>query len=173
MSDIRIKSSSVFNNYEHDDAFCECESVSDKSKIKCGENNSIFYLINSNKELIEKITVDGCVYPRGGHELRCDYALNYHQEQDAKQSLTIFVELKGKDFKHALKQILATANDAKFTINSKKYAVVVKSRFPSFDPGVEKLKSDLRREKQIELIHHNRVVEKSLEYFKNPKKVKK
>ena len=96
----------------------ECIEAQYHSEIKCEEKQSKFILLNPERKKIDKIVVDGCIYKKGGSELRCDYALNY-------ADITIFVELKGKDIKRAIDQILATDNATKFKINSRKFAVII------------------------------------------------
>jgi len=104
------------------------QSVSD-SNIKCEEKQSKFILLNPECKPVDYITVDGCIYPRGHHELCCDFALNFEDK-------TVFVELKGSDITHAIKQVLATKQAAKFPINPNKTAVIVTSKMPKYDQSL-------------------------------------
>jgi hypothetical protein len=74
-----------------------CIQSVNHSQIKCEEKQSKFVLLNPQRKPVEYITVDGCIYPRGHHDLCCDYALNF-------DNTTVFVELKGSDIAHAIKR---------------------------------------------------------------------
>lgn len=124
-----------------------CIQSVNHSQIKCEEKQSKFVLLNPQRKPVEYITVDGCIYPRGHHDLCCDYALNF-------DNTTVFVELKGSDIAHAIKQILATKQDAKFTINSDKIAVVVSSKTPKDDQSLRLQKIHLRKH-GVTLLHGN------------------
>jgi hypothetical protein len=124
-----------------------CIQSVNHSQIKCEEKQSKFVLLNPQRKPVEYITVDGCIYPRGHHDLCCDFALNFDDK-------TIFVELKGSDIAHAIKQILATKQDAKFTINSDKIAVVVSSKTPKDDQSLRLQKIHLRKH-GVTLLHGN------------------
>jgi hypothetical protein len=127
MSKLYAQSSVKSNNHPHN-PHCKCE-ITDNNTIKCEEKGRVFYLENANGEMVEKITVDGCYYTKGGNELRCDYVLNHQSTmQGATQSVTIFVELKGTDLEHATNQILATNESEKIQINQNKFAAIILSR---------------------------------------------
>ena len=117
------------------------QSVSD-SNIKCEEKQSKFILKNPERKPVDYITVDGCIYPRGHHELCCDFALNFEDK-------TVFVELKGSDITHAIKQVLATKQAAKFPINPNKTAVIVTSKMPKDDQSLRVQKIALKKQKII------------------------
>jgi hypothetical protein len=131
-----------------------CVQSVNHSQIKCEEKQSKFILLNPQRKSVEYITVDGCIYPRGHHELCCDFALNF-------ANTTVFVELKGSDIAHAIKQILATKQDAKFTINPDKIAVVVSSKTPKDDQSLRLQKIHLRKQ-GVTLLHGNSPLTKSL-----------
>lgn len=131
-----------------------CIQPINHSQIKCEEKQSKFILLNLERKLVDYITVDGCIYPRGHHGACCDYALNFEDN-------TVFVELKGSDIAHAIKQVLATNQDAKFTINLNKIAIVVSSKTPKDDSSIQKQKLILKRH-GIKLIQGNSPLEKDL-----------
>lgn len=135
----------------------KCVEKLNHSQVKFEENQSKFILENSKRELIDKIIIDDCIYLKTDTRLRCDYAINYKDK-------TILIELKGSDLKHALKQILQTIEDNKFTININRYAVIVTSRTPQFDSTIQKLKKQLKQQK-ITLIHGNSPISKKLADF--------
>lgn len=131
-----------------------CIQSVNHSQIKCEEKQSKFILLNPVRKNIDYIVVDGCLYPRGHHDLCCDYALNFDDK-------TLFVELKGSDIAHAIKQILATEQDAKFTINPRKTAIVVSSKTPKNDPSLQVQKANLKK-RHITLLQKNSPFEKDL-----------
>ncbi len=134
-----------------------CIQSVNHSQIKCEEKQSKFVLLNPQRKPVDYITVDGCIYPRGHHDLCCDYALNF-------DNTTVFVELKGSDIAHAIKQILATKQDAKFTINPDKIAVVVSSKTPKDDQSLRLQKIHLRKQ-GVTLLHANSPLFKELVNF--------
>lgn len=134
-----------------------CIQSKNDSHIKCGEKQSKFILLNPLRKSVDYITVDGCLYTPTDHGLRCDYALNFDDK-------TVFVELKGSDIAHAIKQILATEQDAKFTINTNKTAIIITSKTPKNDSSLQIQKVKLKK-RYIELIQKNSPFEKDIAEF--------
>lgn len=133
------------------------QSVS-HSHIKCEEKQSKFILLNPERKSVDYITVDGCIYSRGHHELCCDYALNF-------DDTTVFVELKGSDIAYAIKQVLATNQDAKFPINTNKSAIIVTSKMPKDDSSLKQQKINLKKQ-NIKLMAGNSPLTKKFADFK-------
>ena len=79
--------------------FGKCESTVRNKRITLKEKRSTIIFVNEKRLAIRKVTVDGCVIRDG---LRCDYLLIGN---DAHEH---YIELKGSDVKHAIKQIVAT-----------------------------------------------------------------
>ena len=115
-----------------------CSESINHSRIKCEEKQSKLILINDRQLSVTKIKVDGCIYPNGTSDLRCDYAINYNND------FTLFIELKGCNLKHACNQIIETLRANKFTINNRKFAAIVTSRMPKDDSTIKKLKIQLK-----------------------------
>lgn len=67
------------------------------------ENGKVYKLNNKSNYKVKKIKVDNCIPDHG--EKRCDYLMEIKSI-----NRVIFIELKGGDLGHALKQILATIN---------------------------------------------------------------
>jgi hypothetical protein len=61
-----------------------------------------------SKKKCLKINVDGGVYPKGGRNLRCDKLL-----VEKEKLRFYFVELKGGDIEHAVKQLASSISDPK------------------------------------------------------------
>lgn len=80
----------------------ECVVFEEKRKIcVASENGKIYKLNNVSNYDIKKVKVDNCI-PNIG-EKRCDYLMEIKNINKA-----IFIELKGGDLAHALKQIYNT-----------------------------------------------------------------
>lgn len=118
----------------------ECIQRISHSQIKFEEKQSQFILLNPEHKIVDYITVDGCIYDKGSANLRCDYALNHN-------NTTVFIELKGSDITHAIKQILATKQDAKFAIKPNKVAVVITRKMPKDDSSLRAQKIQLKNNK--------------------------
>jgi hypothetical protein len=127
-------------------------------QIVCKENQSKFILLNPTNLTVDKITVDGCIYPRGTNNKKCDFALNF-------DNTTILIELKGSKLKDACTQILAVIEQPKFTMNHIKHAVIVTRRTPRDDTTVNYLKDNLRK-KGIKLLNGNSPIEKNIVDFR-------
>jgi hypothetical protein len=107
-------------------SFPECERVKRDPRIVLEENKRKITFLNHNRRMIRKIKVDGCVFEKGDSTLRCDYAL------DPGNGVEIYVELKGSDIEHAVKQLESTITQiSKDARKAKKLCFIVSSRVPS------------------------------------------
>ena len=80
----------------------ECVEFEEKRKICIAfEKGKMFKLNNNSNYRIKKVKVDNCI-PNNG-ERRCDYLMEIKSVNKV-----IFIELKGGDLAHALKQIYNT-----------------------------------------------------------------
>lgn len=78
----------------------ECSEYTDVSIICCsGRRTSSLKLYNLARRSVEKIQVDDCAIKQG---LRCDWLL---RTDDSVSKQDIFVELKGSDIEHAIRQL--------------------------------------------------------------------
>ncbi len=120
-------------------SFPTCEEYRRDTKIVLQENKSKISFLNPNQENILVIKVDGCVVNDNG-TLRCDYALIPSDEVE------IYVELKGSDISHAVKQIESTiellSEDSK---KIKKLCFVVSTRVPKQTTSVQQLQTRFRK----------------------------
>ena len=120
-------------------SFPECEEHKRDAKIVLQENKSKISFLNPNKKSILIIKVDGCIIS-DNETLRCDYALVSYDEVE------IYVELKGSDISHAVKQIestigLISENPQKI----KKLCFVVSTRVPKQTTNVQQLQIRFKR----------------------------
>ena len=82
----------------------ECEEKTTAPIIKFEESKVKLYFLNPNRRESLKIKVDGCIYEEGSEEIRCDYLLLDFNHREH------FIELKGSDVPHAIKQLEASIN---------------------------------------------------------------
>lgn len=120
-------------------SFPACEEHRRDAKIVLQENKSKISFLNPDKETILIIKVDGCVVS-DNKTLRCDYALV------PSDKVEIYVELKGNDILHAVKQIESTiellSEDSQKT---KKLCFVVSTRVPKQTTSIQQLQTRFRR----------------------------
>lgn len=97
--------------------------------ISCNENNKTL-LFTCNGRMFCKIHLDSIQNSSiSDSDLSCDYIIVSEELKD----IALWVELKGNDTKHALKQIEQSMQDFGKDI-TKKYAAIVCSKFhPQFD----------------------------------------
>lgn len=81
-----------------------------KKLFNVQEQKSKVIFHNPNQHEVQEITVDGCVVTEGE---RCDYLLLV---DDA--DVSVFVELKGSDVKHALEQLEETHKQLRCPLTS-------------------------------------------------------
>jgi len=117
----------------------ECEEYRSDTKIVLKENRGKITFLNQNQDKILVIKVDGCVIT-SNEILRCDYALIPCDE------IEIYVELKGSDISHAVKQIestieLLSENPQKI----KKLCFIVSTCVPKQTTSVQQLQIRFKR----------------------------
>jgi hypothetical protein len=117
----------------------ECEEYKTDAKIVLQENRSKITFLNPNQDQILLIKVDDCVI-RNNETSRCDYAIIPRDE------IEIYIELKGSDILHAVKQIESTINSLSDNPQKiKKLCFVVSTRVPSQTTNVQQLQSQFKR----------------------------
>ncbi|MCX5965163.1 MAG: hypothetical protein NT070_19165 [Cyanobacteria bacterium] len=116
-----------------------CEEYKSDTRLVLQENKSKITFLNPNQYQILIIRVDDCVI-KDKEILRCDYAIVPCDEVE------IYVELKGSDISHAVKQIESTirllSDDPQ---KIKKLCFVVSTRVPKHSTSVQQLKSQFKK----------------------------
>ncbi|MCE2705660.1 MAG: hypothetical protein LW807_01095 [Proteobacteria bacterium] len=95
------------------------------NSTSCEENKRQFKIIETSPEdrrYLIKIKVDGCMYTDKDMTKRCDYIF------ELQDKFSCFIELKGKDIKHAVEQLESSLKN--IAVQGKKYAFVVSSQVP-------------------------------------------
>lgn len=112
-----------------------CCSTRD-SNIKFEEQKSKIVFVNKSKKSCLKVDVDGGVVPSVEQSLRCDKLL-----VEKSTPLFCFVELKGGDIVHAIKQLEVSLVDSRLNpvCDQQKLAFVVgKNHYPASSPLIQK-----------------------------------
>ncbi len=125
-----------------------CNNCSNRSIFVQKERKSEFRLKNMRNVNINEVKVDNCLIQ--GHQYRCDWLYEIMCQQVSE---VYYVELKGKDLRHALAQILETVNfcEQRFAHRDcKRVACIVLSAYPQENSAIQNKKRELKR-KKIEL----------------------
>ena len=120
-------------------SFPKCEEYKTDRKIPLQENRCKITFLNPNQDKILVVNVDGCAID-DNETLRCDYALVPFEE------IEIYVELKGRDVLHAVKQLESTISllsDNPQTI--KKLCFVISTRVPRQTTSTQQLQSRFKK----------------------------
>lgn len=111
--------------------FGKCERETTQRLLVLRENKSRLIVKNLQKEKIRQVSIDGCVVTEGQ---RCDYLIIGVDNSE------YFVELKGCDVDHAIKQLEATIKLLGSKIKSvKRHSIIVSTRCPLSSPKIQKL----------------------------------
>ena len=123
-----------------------CNSVNKNKIVSVSENRRTFRVNNKSLFTINKVEVDGCYISEGR---KCDYLfeiINKELEQ------IFYVELKGKNIEHGIKQLEATINHCKSEHHSiPKECYIIASRVPKSSTSSQKLKKEFKRKNSIQL----------------------
>ena len=143
------------------DERCEkCKEISSNTNIPCKEKGRRYTLQNDKKLTIANFWIDGGVYV-DKTESKCD---RLYYIVDEPKTTVIFIELKGRDIKHALEQLIATATQFKGVFeNDRKFFRIVCSGAPKIanDKKCIKLKETiLKLFKTMPLIKEMKIEEK-------------
>jgi hypothetical protein len=87
--------------------FSQCIEFSDKrsnATFKDKKAQPIYVFPNTSNDAISGLRVDGCLLE---NNIRCDYLLLNHNDN---KSWAVFIELKGSDLLHAVRQIDSSIN---------------------------------------------------------------
>ena len=80
--------------------------VDSKKKAVDQKEKPEYRIENNGQNLVAKIEVDGCLFPKDSEPKKCDYLVLVYFKTN--QKVAYFVELKGKDLKTAIEQIKET-----------------------------------------------------------------
>jgi hypothetical protein len=131
----------------------ECSKILRDKKIKLsGKRTSTVYLLNPTERAVQRIEVDDCAITIG---LRCDWLVLLN---DSISRVEIYVELKGSDVPHAIKQIEATIKRMSADhMKRQKRSLVVLKQVPIERTVVQNTRQRFQRDfnSTFETIRHN------------------
>ncbi|MBD2580275.1 hypothetical protein [Oscillatoria sp. FACHB-1406] len=124
-------------------SFPQCEQYTKNTKIVLqdskSKNKCKICFLNPKREKILTVKVDGCIFTDDA-TLRCDYALV------SPKQVEIYIELKGNDVYHAVKQIEATiAAISSDSTTIKKLCFIVSSRVPKQTTSIQQLQARFKK----------------------------
>lgn len=139
---IVFKSTDAFN-IRLNASKCKCSS-----RFAVHEKRSCFSILCKDCKLVDKYKIDGYFDSDKSHK-KCDYLFIYYDNNNKNNRTIIFVELKGKDIEHAIKQLDATIStfDKEHFFSGKDekglIGAVVSTGYPTDDATFRKLKKNL------------------------------
>jgi hypothetical protein len=123
-----------------------CSKDISKKKFDCQtEKGKTFTLINNTNAKVIFINVDGCLFK--DETLKCDFMYEIYEHSGSVEKV-FYVELKGTDFNHGIKQLRKTIDLLKnyYSIVCDKRAYLVGRAIPSLNTVVQKVKIEFFRE---------------------------
>ncbi|ROT16585.1 hypothetical protein [Bacteroides acidifaciens] len=106
--------------------------LTDRKNLSLKEQQTLYKLDFGKRRKCVSYQIDGNIIKTGN---KCDFLILAKQEEDENNNnwKAIFVELKGTDVEHALKQLDATMSNSIFSHGSidEKHARIVAKSFPS------------------------------------------
>ncbi|BES59778.1 hypothetical protein DCPSUM001_00220 [Dysgonomonas capnocytophagoides] len=126
-----------------------CSTTVTDSLIKCEENRSKIIFENTARKEIKKIIVDGCQIT--DNTPKCDNLLI-----DTTTDIEYFVELKGHDIPHALRQIEATMTRLSKSLKKQdKFCFIISVRCPLSGADIQQKQKEYRAKYNATLIIKN------------------
>lgn len=135
---------------------CSCGDCycSNKKKFSNGEKQKGFFIENLDSSNICQITIDNC-FETSKTLSKCDclYSFSSTKEPNLIKKL-LFVEFKGKNFEHGIKQLEDTYIRMKSMISTispipEVRAIIISPKCPMTSSEVKKLKLDFLRKHKI------------------------
>jgi len=124
-----------------------CNKCTKNKIVPVNENKREFRIQNNSRYEINTVTVDKCYITSG---LKCDYLFEIILNTDIKK--VYYVELKGSDISHGIKQLESTIQYCKSEHNRvSKEAYIIASKFPKSSTSSQKLKKEFKRVNNIQL----------------------
>lgn len=114
-----------------------CSEVVKHKNIAVQENQRKFTIVNEQGLEITKIQVDGCLEIEG---VKCDWMFTIENPP-----IEIYVELKGRNVKHAFKQLENTIKVVSRSNIAKRFCYVVASKCPLSSPDVQNEQKAFKR----------------------------
>ncbi len=127
--------------------FGRCEEISNNSQIVLKEKHSKITFENASHKSIRIIKIDGCVIKEG---LRCDYLVIPDTQ------IENYVELKGSDVSHAVKQLEQTISKvSEDRTKCEKYCFIISTRCPLLTTKIQNIKHIFKKQYNAKLVIKN------------------
>lgn len=131
-----------------------CNECNNNKNIVIEENRRKLIVLNNANFKINKVRVDGCYIT---NKLKCDYLLELIDNKD-NVHIVFYVELKGSDINHAIKQVESTMRYCRAEHNNlKKECYIILSRFPSAGTSAQILKKKFKKNNKVQLYIDSKV----------------
>ncbi len=120
-----------------------CIRETNQDELPLEEEASIMIFVNKKSELLKEVKIDKCLLTKSS-SVRCDFMVQH-------KDINHYVELKGTDYEHALKQLYKSIEIFNSCFpnksNKKCKAIIVLSRAVAMSPWFEIAyeESDLRK----------------------------
>lgn len=113
-----------------------------RSNASCEERNKRYNLVNDRRHVIALFHVDGGMICSEPNTCKCDFLYIIY---DPETPTAIFVELKGKDIRHAVRQIEETIDRYGAALQRRVCARIVCNAVPRLynDPSVQRVRKKL------------------------------
>lgn len=120
--------------------FEKCTATSNNKIVVAEERSKQLRIINPKEKRISKIQIDGCLIT--DDSLKCDYVF----EINNPVSKAIYLELKGTDIPHSIKQLKSTLQLLKGKHKKvEKDCIVVCYSVPRTTPKIQNFKLEFKR----------------------------
>lgn len=140
-----------------------CAEKVDHPNVKAEENGKKFIALNPNRKEVLRIKIDGCVI-NDNTTNKCDFLIIDPQKDNA-----YFIELKGKNVKHAIKQLNDTIEKIDNLSNkyisksfSGKFAFAILSQCPLASVEIQNIQKEFSK-KKIKLVIKNKEIHHNLD----------
>jgi hypothetical protein len=129
--------------------FPDCERRTTDRAIVMRENQSKISFENPQQLEICLLAVDDCAITEG---IRCDYAVS-----GAAISAEFYIELKGRNIKHAFEQLETTLKQISDDPQRQpKYCFIISTRCPLSGPEIQKMQKLMQQKYNAKLVIKNR-----------------
>ena len=131
------------------------------------QSKAAFRLLNENQRKIEKCKVDDCLIKEKTVN-KCDWlaiiAIETKKELENKTEKEIYIELKGKDIPHAVKQLCSSVEILTKDKKSKKLGYIIGTRSPLNSAEIQieskKLLQSHKLILRVKTVQHTETIEK-------------
>ena len=121
-----------------------CRTTSKNKVFTYKEKRSSLTLYNNDEVLSEKIVVDGCEI--NDDDIKCDF-------MHIAKGVEMYIELKGQDLLHAMKQIERTIRLLSFNIKTQeKISYIICTRSPLISTEIQAYDREFRKKYNSKLI---------------------